>query len=269
MRGASAESQEVLVGGLAAAIDTGGDGNRMADDLFAVSELLDTQPTLRRVLTDLSRPGEDKAGLVRQMFGGKLDDASTELLAWAASRRWAAPRDLVDALEHLGVVGVVMAADRAGEADRLEEELFAFGQLVNGNPDLRDALSDPARSNSDKQELLQGLLQGKVTGGALRLAQQSTSGTHRTVTVAVDEYQKVASRHRNRLVALVTVARPLEDGQAQRLTDALSRQYARPVHLNTLVDPDVIGGIRVEIGDDVIDGTVVSRLDDARRRLAG
>jgi F-type H+-transporting ATPase subunit delta len=269
MRGASAESQEVLVGGLTAAIDNGGDGNRIGDDLFAVSELLSTQPTLRRVLTDLSRPAEDKAGLVRQMFGGKVDDASTELLAWAVSRRWAATRDLVHALEHLGVVAVVMAADRAGEADRLEEELFAFAQLVNGSPDLRDALSDPARSSSDKQALLVELLEGKVTRGTLRLAQQSTSGSHRTVTVAVDEYQKVAARHRNRLVALVTVARPLDEGQADRLAEALTRQYDRPVHLNTVVDPDVIGGIRVEIGDDVIDGTVASRLDDARRRLAG
>jgi F-type H+-transporting ATPase subunit delta len=274
MRGASAESLEVLVGGLTAAIDKGGDGNRIADDLFAddlfaVSELLATQPTLRRVLTDLSRPAEDKAGLVRQMFAGQLDDTSTELLAWAVSRRWAATWDLVHALEHLGVVAVVMAADRAGEADRLEEELFAFGQLVNGNPDLRDALSDPARASSDKQELLRGLLEGKVTAGTLRLAQQSTRGSHRTVTVAIDEYQKVAARHRQRLVALVTVARPLDDGQAQRLADVLSRQYGRPVHLNTLVDPDVIGGIRVEIGDEVIDGTVASRLDDARRRLAG
>ena len=103
----------------------------------------------------------------------------------------------------------------------------------------------------------------------MRLAKQSTTGSHRTVTVAVDEYQKLAARHRRRLVALVTVARQLDDGQAQRLADALSSQYDRPVHLNTLVDPDVIGGIRVEIGDDVIDGTVASRLDDARRRLAG
>jgi F-type H+-transporting ATPase subunit delta len=269
MRGASAESQEVLVGGLSAAIDSGGDGNRIGDDLFAVSQLLTSQPSLRRVLTDLSRPAEDKAGLVRQVFAGKLDDASVELVAWAVSRRWAATRDLGDALEHLGVVAVVMAADRNGEADRLEEELFSFGQLVTNNPELRDALSDPARSVDDKRELLRGLLDGKVTGGTMRLAQQSIRGSHRTVTVALDEYQKLAAAHRRRLVALVTVASPLGDAEAQRLADALSRQYDRPVHLNTVVDTDVIGGVRVEIGDDVIDGTVASRLDDARRRLAG
>jgi F-type H+-transporting ATPase subunit delta len=269
MRGASAESQEVLVGGVDAAIDNGGDGNRIADDLFGVSQLLATQPSLRRILTDLSRPADDKAALARQLFGGKVDEASLELIAWSVSRRWAATRDLGDALEHLGVVAVVKAADRNGEADRLEEELFTFSQVVNGNPELRDALSDPARSGDDKQELLRGLLEGKVTDGTMRLAEQSTSGSHRTVTVALDVYQKVAAKHRNRLVALVTVAQPLDDDEARRLADALSRQYDRPVHLNMVVEPEVIGGIRVAIGDDVIDGTVASRLDDARRRLAG
>ncbi len=269
MRGASAESQEALVGGVDAAIDNGGDGNRIADDLFGVSRLLATQPSLRRILTDPSRPGDDKGQLVRQLFGGKVDDASVELLAWAVSRRWAATRDLGDALEHLGVIAVVKAADRDGEADRLEEELFVFSQAVNDSPELRDALSDPARSGEDKQQLLHGLLEGKVTAGTMRLAQQSTAGSHRTVTVALDEYQKIAAAHRHRLVAMVTVARPLGDDESRRLADALGRQYDRPVHINTVVDPDVIGGIRVEIGDDVIDGTVVNRLDEARRRLAG
>jgi F-type H+-transporting ATPase subunit delta len=269
MRGASAESQDVLVEGVNAAIDNGGDGNRIADDLFSVSRLLTTQPTLRRLLTDLSRPADDKAGLVRELFGGKVDDAALELLAWAVSRRWAATRDLGDALEHLGVVSIVQAADRNDEADRLEEELFAFAQVVNDNPELRDALSDPARSSEDKQQLLRGLLEGKVTDGTLRLANQSTSGSHRTVTVALDVYQKLAAAHRHRLVAKVTVAQELDDDASRRLADALGRQYDRPVHINTVVDPEVIGGVRVEIGDDVIDGTVVSRLDDARRRLAG
>jgi F-type H+-transporting ATPase subunit delta len=65
------------------------------------------------------------------------------------------------------------------------------------------------------------------------------------------------------------VARELSDADRQRLQGALARQYDRPVHLNVVVDPEVVGGVKVEIGDDVIDGTVASRLDDARRRLAG
>ena len=101
------------------------------------------------------------------------------------------------------------------------------------------------------------------------LAEQSLSGSHRTVVAAVEEYQRIAAAHRNRLVATVRVASALSDQDAQRLSGVLARQYDRPVHLNVVVDPEVIGGIRVEIGDDIIDGTVSSRLDEARRRLAG
>ena len=184
-------------------------------------------------------------------------------------RRWAATRDLADALEHLGVVAVVRSAEQAGDADTLEDELFAFERLVSGNPELRDALSDPGRNAEDKRRLLHDLLDGKATAATLKLAEQSLSGSYRTVVAAVDEYQKIAAAHRHRLVATVRVARALSDEDAQRLSGTLARQYDRPVHLNVVVDPEVIGGIRVEIGDDVIDGTVSSRLDEARRRLAG
>jgi F-type H+-transporting ATPase subunit delta len=269
MRGASAESQEAVVSRLQEAIGSGADGNRLADQLFAVAELLLAEPGLRRVLTDQSVDAEAKAGLVRQMFSSQLDAGTVEVVADAARLRWVGPRDLGYSLEHAGIVALVEAADRAGEGDRLEDELFGLGQLVKDTPQLRDALSDPARSVADKRALLRELLGGRVTPGALRLAELATGGSHRTVSVALDEYQKVAAAHRQRLVALVRVARPLGDQEAGRLATLLSRQYSRPVHLNTVVDPGVIGGVRIEIGDDVIDGTIANRIDDAHRRLAG
>lgn len=269
MRGASAESLATLTDALKSKVEGGADAARVADDLFGVAEVLRREPSLRRVATDVSVSAEAKSELVRRIFGGALDDASVDLVAQAAGRRWAATRDLGDALEHLGVIAVVRSAEQAGRADALEDELFAFERLVSGNPDLRDALSDPARSVADKRGLLQNLLGGKATPATVRLAEQSVAGTHRTVAVAIEEYQKVAAAHRNRLVATVRVARELADQDAQRLAGALARQYERPVHLNVVVDPELIGGIRVEVGDDVIDGTVSSRLDDARRRLAG
>jgi F-type H+-transporting ATPase subunit delta len=103
----------------------------------------------------------------------------------------------------------------------------------------------------------------------LQLAQQAVAGTHRTVALAVEDYQKIVADHRNLLVATVRVAHELSDADAGRLAGALERQYHKPVHLNVIIDPHVIGGMRVEIGDDVIDGTVSGRLDDARRQLAG
>jgi F-type H+-transporting ATPase subunit delta len=269
MRGASAESLAVLTDALRDAVDGGADAARVASDLFGVAAILRREPGLRRVATDVSVTADAKSELTRQVFGNRLDPVSLDLVATAAGRRWAATRDLADALEHLGVVAVVRSAEQSGQADALEDELFAFERLVSENPELRDALSDPARTVEDKRTLLRGLLEGKATPATLRLAEQAVTGSHRTVAVALEEYQKVAAAHRNRLVATVRVARELGEQGEQRLAGVLARQYDRPVHLNVVVDPEVIGGIRVEIGDDVIDGTVVSRLDDARRRLAG
>ncbi len=269
MRGASADSLADLVAELTSALAAGGQGGRTGEELFAVSGLLGTEPALRRVLTDPSRSAEAKQGLVRGVLDGKISASTLDLVASAAGRRWAATRDLGDALEYLGAAAVVKAAEAAGEADALEDQLFSVSQLISTSSPLRDALADPARTVADKQGLLRGLLAGKVTAGTQALVDQAVAGSHRNVVVAIEEFQKVAAAQRDRLVALVRVARPLEADKEQRLAQALSAQYGRPVHLNTVVDPHVLGGVRVEIGDDVIDGTVASRLDDARRRLAG
>ncbi len=269
MRGASAESLDALTDALRAAADQGADAMRVAEDLFGVARILTREASLRRVATDASLPAEAKSDLVRQIFGDQLDGPSLDLVAQAAGRRWAGTRDLADALEHVAVVATVRAAEADDDGERLEDELFAVEQLIASQHELRDALSDPARSVEDKRMLLRSLLEGKVAASSLRLAEQSVSGTHRTVAVALEEYKSVAASHRHQLTGTVHVANELNEGDVDRLSSALAAQYGRPVHLNVLVDPEIIGGIRVEIGDDVIDGTVSSRLDEARRRLAG
>jgi len=258
-RGASAEAMAALTGELT--------DSASGEDLFAVAAVLRSEPGLRRVATDVSVAPEAKAGLMRQVFDGKIGDAALELVAKAVAHRWASARDLADALEHLGVIAVVRSAGR--DSGRLADELFGFAQVVKDNPDLRDALSDPARSAADKRTLVKGLLDDKALPATVTLVEQALAGTHRTVGVALAEYQQVAADVHGQGVATVRVARPLPDGDRRRLVDALERQYDRPVHLNVVVDPEVVGGMRVEIGDDVIDGTVASRIDDARRRLAG
>jgi F-type H+-transporting ATPase subunit delta len=268
MRGASADSLATLTEALGSAVAGGADAARLGEDLFAVADVLRREPSLRRVATDPSVAPEAKSDLVRQLFADRIDGTATDLVAQAAGLRWAATRDLGDALEQLGVIAVVRGAEGAGYADALEDELFAFGRLVADNPGLRDALSDPARSVDDKRSLLRSLLEGRATNATVRLAEQAVAGTHRTVSAAIEEYQKVAAAHRNRLVATVHAARPLAEGDRRRLAEALRRQYGRDVHLNIVVDPAVVGGIKVDIGDDVIDGTVATRLDEARRRLA-
>ncbi len=269
MRGTSADSVDELLRRLDDVVRGGTDGAEVGRELFSVAALLHGEASLRRVLTDPSRTGESKAELTRGLLGGKVAPATLDLVAAGAAERWAGTRDLPDALEYAGVIAVVKGAEQAGQADELEDGLFAFTRLLADNPQLRDALSDPARSLSDKRQLLHGLLQGKLESNTLQLIDQALASSYRSAQVAVEQYLKIAAAHRQRLVAEVRVARPLGQVALDRLATALRAQYGQAVKLTVIVDPQVIGGMRVEIGDDVIDGTVVNRLDDARRRLAG
>lgn len=269
MRGASAAAVETLNSGLDDAVDRGADAAKVADDLFGMAAVIRREPGLRRVVTDLSIDAAARSGLIRQVFEGKVEAASLELGGTAVGLRWASSGDLAQAVEQLGVLAVIKAADKSGDGDAIQDDLFGLARLVQSTPELRDALSDPARTVADKQGLLRTILEGKVTAGALRLAEQAVTGTYRTVFTALEAYQVLAAGGRSRLLATVRVARPLSDDDRQRLEKALTAKYDRPMHTNVVVDPDVLGGIKIEIGDDVIDGTIASRLDDARRQLAG
>lgn len=267
LRGASADALAALSDVVESRLRGGADAARVGDDLFTVAGLFRAEPGLRRVATDLSIDAKAKQDLITGILSGKVDAASLDIVSEAVTRRWTSARDLANSLEHLSEVAIVRSAGT--DSERLSDELFAFGQAVNDNPALRDALSDPARSASDKATLVRSLLEGKALPATIALAQQALAGTYRTVAVALTTYQQVAAQVHDERVATVRVAHPLSDSERQRLTDALSRQYGRQLHLNMVIDPDVIGGLRVEIGDDVIDGTVSSRLDEARRKLAG
>ncbi|WP_183100287.1 F0F1 ATP synthase subunit delta [Nocardioides pelophilus] len=252
---------------VAALIDQVGGSATVADDLFAVAATLRSEGALRRFATDFALPVEAKSGLVSELYDGKVDPATLGLLKGAVARRWTRTRDLADALEYVGVVAAVRSA--GDDADRLVDELFSVRSVVNENSDLRNALSDHARSAADKAALVDSLLEGKVLPATVALVKQALAGSYRSVAVALEDFEKIAADVRGRDVATVRVARPLGAGEEQRLTAALTAQYGRPVHLNVVVDPDVIGGIKVEIGGDVIDGTTPTRLDDARRKIAG
>jgi len=268
MQGSSGDSLTRLTTDLDSALTSGAGGAAVSQGLFGAADVLRDQPALRRAVTDPSSASDARAGLAKSVFASHLDPAATDLVSTAASLRWAASGDVANALDKLGVVALVKAADAVGDGDRLERELFTFASAVSENPALRDALADPARTVADKQALVRSLLDGKASAAATQLASRSV-GLGRPVVNVVNHYIAVAAEARNRAVARVRVARPLADGEQAKLADALTVQAGRPVHLNVLVDPSVLGGIHVEIGDDVIDGTISSRLDDARRRLVG
>ncbi|MEU4149633.1 F0F1 ATP synthase subunit delta [Streptomyces sp. NPDC026659] len=270
MNGASREALAAARERLDALTDsTSVNAAQLADELAAVTALLDREAGLRRVLTDPAQPAEGKAELVQRLIGGQVSGQTADLVAGMARSRWSQPRDLVDALEELADIADLTAAEKDGTLDDVEDELFRFGRIVASDTALRAALTDRAASASAKAELLRRLLGGRAKPVTERLVTRLvTAPRGRSLEAGLESLSKLAAERRDRLVATVTSAVPLSDAQKRRLGDALAKLYGRRMHLNLDVDPDVVGGLRVQVGDEVINGAIADRLEDAGRRMA-
>ncbi|WP_329401768.1 F0F1 ATP synthase subunit delta [Streptomyces melanogenes] len=271
MNGASREALAAARERLDALMDnTSVDAAKLAGELAAVTALLDREVSLRRVLTDPSQAGEAKAELAGRLLGGQVGGETADLVSGMVRSRWSQSRDLVDALEELASTADLTAAQKAGALDDVEDELFRFGRIVTSSTDLRSALTNRAATTAAKGELLGSLLGGKANAVTERLVTRLvTKPRGRSLEAGLESLSKLAAERRDRMVAVVTSAVPLTDVQKQRLGAALAKVYGRQMHLNLDVDPTVLGGISVRVGDEVIDGTIAQRLDEASRRLAG
>ncbi|MEU5521682.1 F0F1 ATP synthase subunit delta [Streptomyces sp. NPDC047860] len=270
MNGASREALAAARERLDALTDSRtADAATLADELAAVTALLNREVSLRRVLTDPAQPGEAKAELVQRLLGSQVSGPAVDLVAGMVRSRWSQSRDLVDALEELANTADLTAAEQAGALDDVEDELFRFGRIISSNAELRAALTDRSAPASAKSRLLHSLLGGRANATTERLVTRLVSAPRgRSLESGLESLSKLAAERRDRMVAVVTSAVPLSDQQKQRLGDALAKLYGRRMHLNLDVDPAVIGGIRVQVGDEVINGSLADRLEDASRRLA-
>jgi F-type H+-transporting ATPase subunit delta len=242
----------------------------LADELFAVARLLNGQLTLRRALADPAGKPDERAALANRLFAGKVSAPALELVEAVARQRWSHPIDLVDATTALATEASLDAADARRELDDVEDELFRFGRIVGGDPALARILSDRKAPAEGKAALLDTLLSGRVSPVTEQLLRNVLTGPHAgNAEVAVERLSDVASRRRGQSVARVTTAVALTDAQEQRLTEVLGRIYGRTIGLQVTVDPSVLGGLIVQVGDEVIDGSIAHRLEAAHRRLAG
>ncbi|GAA4900422.1 F0F1 ATP synthase subunit delta [Streptomyces coeruleoprunus] len=270
MNGASREALAAARERLDALTDnTSVDAAKLADELAAVTALLDREVSLRRVLTDPAQAGEAKAELATRLLSGQVGGETVDLVSGMVRSRWSQSRDLVDAIEELADTADLTAAQKAGTLDDVEDELFRFARITASTPDLRAALTDRAATATAKGELLRSLLGGRATPGTERLiVRLVTHPRGRSLEAGLESLSKLAAARRDRMVAVVTSAVPLTDQQKQRLGAVLAKLYGRQMHLNLDVDPAVLGGIQVRVGDEVVNGTIASRLAEATRRLA-
>lgn len=269
MRGASRASVAELRERLDATVPGPVLADMVGDELFAVVRLLDSEHGLRRALADTTKPSQEKAAVARRLLHGKVSTETEDLAAEAAAARWASPGDLADAIEQLAIEAYTLAAQHGGTLDDLEDDLFRFARVVSGQPGLRSALIGPAPAGA-KGDLVSDLLEGKVSSPSLSLITQVlTHPRGRSPQAALDLCAGIAAKRREQLIAVVRVAAELTAEQRRRLASTLTEAYGQAIHLNVVHDPAVIGGMSVQIGDELIDGTAASRLAVVRRRLAG
>lgn len=265
MRGASKESLARAEEALAGVTVTEG----LGDELFSIAKVLDGNGSLRRALTDPARPRDSRVGLVEQLFSGKISAQALEILKAAVAGRWVSSRDLGDALDQLSIEADVAYADGQGRLDELEDQLFRLDRVVAAERALSETLTDRNIPVERRQQLIHDLLEGKADPVTVRLVERAVDGRGRSFAASMRAYQVAAAARRNASIATVRVATDLTEGERSRLSEALSRQYGRLIQLNVIVDPTVVGGVRIDIGDEVIDGTIAARLDEAQRRIAG
>ncbi|GAB3276179.1 F0F1 ATP synthase subunit delta [Actinocorallia lasiicapitis] len=245
------------------------DATVLGAELLEILHLLDREHGLRRALSDPAKPAEEKAAIAGALLEGKVSAPALAVLQDVVRHRWSRPSELTDAFEQLAVASYVTGAERAGQIDELEDDIFRFARVLEGEPELRNALAGQHLPAGKKAELVSSLLADKVSGPSLALITEVvTNPRGRSLEKGLAELGKIVAARRNRLVATVRTAVSLTPEQQSRLAAALGASYGRDVHLNIEIDPTIIGGIAVQLGDDAIDGTIAGRLDGVRRRIA-
>ena len=269
MRGTSRASLEAARARFEPVLAAAGtDAANLGEQLFAVVDALDHSGSLRRVLSDPSISGDRKAALVGTI-ASRADERVIEAVSGAVRSRWSAESDLADALEQLAFDALLASAEADGSLERIEDELFRLTRVLVGQREVRHALYDERVRPQRRVALVDSLIEGKVTPVTLTIARRAAETPRgRRFVATLGHVGDLAAARRRRLIASVTSGTVLNAEQLARLGEILQRAYGREVQLNVTVDPQVIGGLRIQVGPDVVDATVLSRLHDARRRLA-
>ena len=172
--------------------------------------------------------------------------------------------DRVDAYAR-ALLEIANAEERVSE---IEDELFRFARIVEGNDDLRMALANPGLPADRRAAIVDELLEGRALGVSRAMASFIVgAGRGHDFPAIVNRFVELAAQTRQHEVAEVRSAVALDDAQQRRLAEALSRATGKNIEVKLVVDPTVMGGLVATIGDTVIDGTVRHRLDQLKETL--
>lgn len=266
MLGASKTSYQALV----AAVDqnSAAHNNAVMEELLLVCDSLIANKSLLVALVDNGVTAEAKIGILKEIYAGKVSQDALGILEAAVALRWLSGEDLLIAAQDSAARCGFAAAENEGILDRIEDEVFAFERIVASNGDLELLLSSPNAQVEASSALIRDLVADKFHPVSLSLVIRAANSKQMSLLVGLTNLQRLAADRRNKVIAEVRTAIALDQNQEQRLTSALERIYNQKIRLQKVVDPKVVGGVSVQIGDELIDGTIASSLAQLSRQLA-
>lgn len=242
-----------------------GEPSSFGDELLAAARIVGGSRQLTTLLADPTVDAGGRGGLVRRLFGSSFDKRTVQLIEDMTTSRWSEPGDLVDALDEVGIRAL---ATSTGDLP-IDAELFRFRETLSREPEVELALGSQASPLEARIALVDRLLVNASTATRAIARHLVELPRGRRPMEGLERAERIVAEARGRSVATAHVAKPLTDEQLRALEERLGAGYGRKITVNQVLDPTVLGGVRISIGDDVIDGTVRSRLDDLRLRLVG
>ena len=249
--------------------DTREDAWRIGNELFTITKVLDDSIQLERALTDPSRPVADKVAVLKELLGDNAHPMTMEIMTDLVSRRWSRARDIANAVEDFGVDAMMYYADATDATLQVSIELSELHSALLNLPVVRAKLYDYQATSEARVKLFREVFSGKTLNKVtMRLAEHATCNLRRrryleTIQWLINKF----SRHMGEAMVTVTTATPLKKQQIKRLVEVYSAKVGRQVHINSVVDPTVLGGMRIQVGDEVTDNTVVAQLQNLHRKV--
>ena len=263
---ADRESRDLLASKLR---DTREDAWRIGNELFVITSLLDGNVRIERALTDVSRPLEDKVAVLNTLLGDQVHPMTMEIMTEVVKRRWSRAADIANAVEDFGVDAMMYYADATDSTLQVSIELAELHSALLNTPVVRAKLYDETVPSEARVKFFHELFDGKgLNKVTMRLAEHATENLRRrryleTIQCLINKL----SRHMGESMVIVTTATPLKQEQIDKLIAVYSKKIGRAVHINSVVDPSVLGGMRVQVGDEVTDNTVVAQLENLQRSV--
>lgn len=245
-------------------------GLRVAEELFAIADMVRDDSRLGRSLTDPARAREDKVRLADDLFAAAVTSQTLEVIHTLVEGEWSSSSDIIEGLEQVGIHALLRDAKSHDGLDRVLSELSDIHQVLLSNRELRTQLSVLGRGSSDDRAALAEKIFGPhVSAWTLRIVRRQVGWLNKGQLMSHLRHiaQDAASLKDENLVSVIS-AGPLTDTQMHRLQTMLNEKLGETVSIDMTYDPSLIGGFRIISGDLVIDSSIATRLRQLHQSLA-